>query len=180
MYRFEYELNVEDYQEFNLFICYGIPQNKARITKNQWAGPLIYGVCAIALALFTKNYSISFIWFGTASLLWVLTYHRRIRRNISKNIKRMEKVGKMPCEGHHTAIFDETSFTSKDKYEEVHSDYAAIDKIGIGKSAFYLFNSAASAYIIPYCAFANEEEKSAFFQFIQSKAPAAAVLEAAK
>lgn len=170
MYQFEFEISEEEYFDFNLFNLYHIPQNRDRLTINRLVFPLLLMVIALSIGYITKNYAYYCIAIGIYIVIWELTFDRRIRHSVKRNITKMKTVGKMPYANRRMAKFEEEHFISADNDATVQSSYEAIEKLCRGKSAFYLYKDALSAYILPYRIFKDDAEKEAFYQFIKVKA----------
>jgi hypothetical protein len=131
--------------------------------------PVVYMVLAFLLGMQTGRPIIYCTIFGIASVVWILIYRKLIERNIRKTMKVMEQSGKMPYGKASTLVYGEDKFTGTTEDMERSLNYSVIEKIVLGKNALYLYESAITAHILPYRAFASDEEKEAFLQFIKGK-----------
>ncbi len=169
MYTFQYQLNDGDYFEYNLYHNYTLPKFRKRLVMQRFLIPVLYMVLAFFLGMQADDPVIMYAVFGIASVIWILIYRKLIEWNIRKSIKMMKQSGKTPYDKAITLVFGEDKITETTKDTENSVGYAALEKMVQGENALYLYVNAIGAQILPYRAFASDEEKEAFLQFIKGK-----------
>ncbi len=170
MFRFQYELTDEDYYAYSLHHLYAVPENKNQHTIRKTAFPTICLFLGAFLSVARQSW-FYLILFSIASIAWLFCYDWQVRRNLRKRIVWLKKYGKLPSIERTAITFEEDAFTSITDHTEMRSSYAMTERIFEGDSAFYLYQSVITAVILPYRAFASDEERAAFGAFIREKAP---------
>lgn len=134
-----------------LFIIIGIAFLVGHLFHTPIATYLFYGFC--------------FIW----ALVAFFTHKSTKERSLRRTIKKAKKIGTVYSAGEIVCEFSEDSFVITMPDCESVSKYAAIEKIASGTDAFYLYVRVHSAHILPFRVFADDDERKAFLDFIQSK-----------
>jgi hypothetical protein len=104
----------------------------------------------------------------------MLFFNTLVRSRIRRSIQNLGGMGKVPYDQHVAVQFDEDMYDRRTETSETRNSYSTIERVCVGESAFYLYENALQAVIIPFRVFASDAEKEAFHQFIVAKAAAAA------
>lgn len=171
MYKFDFKLNDADYFEFNKFHVNSATSNKRAVLMIRLFLPVV--LLIILLLRYLKEDIIlmisMLISFTFVSVLWVLMIKPLLFLFLQINIKLLKMDGKMPYAKEVSVCFEDDQCIEITEIAESKIRYSAIEKIGIGRNAVYLYFGAVQALIIPFFAFADEEQKRTFLEFIRSK-----------
>ena len=180
MYTFHYQVTEDDHFEYRLCHNYTAPAYRKKIMMNKYLSPALFMVWAIILG-FIFGHSLSVYIFSCAiSIVWIVSFRKRVERNIRKSLKLASESGKSPFIADVKMSFDDEKFAMTSKDVEASINYSAIEKIVTGPNALYLYVSASTGYLLPYRMFASEEEKVAFLQFIKQKTNAPVIAGVSK
>lgn len=176
MYTYHFELNDDDYFEFNLVHQFSIPQNRKYALIYKWIFPFIVFAFQFVALLRGSTTIYGWIFCAVASLLWLAFSHRLIVFILRRQIGSVRKSGKIPYDKDTTLQFTADSIIETGTDVEKTIKYAVVEKIIIGQNAFYLYENAIGALIIPFRIFASAQDKDAFLQFITEKTNAPQIL----
>lgn len=169
MYTFRFQVDEKDHFESILCHAYTVPKYRKRLMMERFLYPVLFMGIAFLFGLLSEYRFILYIDFGILSVAWIFLFRKLVQYKIRKNMKVMAQTGKMPYGEEITRTFDEEKMSSMTADTESSRGYSSIEKIVLGENAMYLYIYAASAVILPYRAFAGNEEKEAFLRFIQEK-----------
>lgn len=171
MFEFSYTVSENDYIEFNR---YHVQNSMAGKRSRKIALYII--LAALLLLLVTDIISgnmgkitYTLIIYLVIGILMLLLLVPMMRWNIKLNIKLIKKSGRLPYENEVYLRFEDDLLIDKTPLTEIKTSYAKLERIAVGTSGVYLYNSAISAILIPNSAFANAAQKYDFLQFIHKK-----------
>jgi len=84
-------------------------------------------------------------------------------------LKAIKKDGKAPFGRNNTMRFEDEYIYEISELSETRYRYSAIEKIGEGNRAIYLYLTAVSALIVPYSVFESREHKDEFLTFVNER-----------
>lgn len=173
MFKLEFDFTGEDYHQMLLHHNFKLANNRGAFNRQRSSWAFLLGVI-----VFAYSSGIADSWQGlliglgislAVALLAGLLYKRGFKRGLRENIAGMRKADALPVIYGQTMHFDNDSIHRKYEGSESRYAYFLIKRCMPGETAFYLYLDGASAFSIPYRAFADEEEKAAFLQFISAK-----------
>ena len=170
--KYSYHIVENDYYEFNKYHLFNTPLSKRRMMFGKIFVTAFILFMALIVGLTGKNDAVTYSFFGfclVVILLYNIFFRQFMYFSIKRNIKKMKKTGKIHYDKEITSEFLEDSFAEKTADSESLVKYTMLAKIATGTNAFYLYVNVQSALIVPFRVFADENEKSMFFEFIQSK-----------
>ncbi len=90
-------------------------------------------------------------------------------KNITRNMQRMKKSGKLPYPKSVNLYFDEERICEMTEFGDSRFNYTMLEKIAVSNLAVYIYYGAVQAFIIPLSAFIDEQQKTEFLAFIHEK-----------
>lgn len=173
MKRWTFNLNEEDYVEFNLYHADNSPKFKKNLFIQRFVVSALFLLVPIMMKLaFDRPYATTVPMFGIIWLIWVAFfkkgYKQTLKSRIVKNIQAAEEKGQT-ITGEY--ILQETSdgVILKNKSGEIKIKWEAIGMIGEDDERLYLYISDEMAYIVPKRAFADSKELEEFKSKVKSK-----------
>ena len=172
-YKFKFNLNDQDYYEFNKYHLSNAPDMKKR---NFWLKLYVPALFLLMLVFNILNgydldwLYISVIIYSVISVIWIFSIKYLALMFLKLRIRIMEKNGKMPYSKSVTMHFFEDYFTEITPDTKSDVKYTAVTRISVSASkAIYIYTNIILAYIIPYNAFHSQAEHEEFLQFINEK-----------
>lgn len=172
-FRYEINLDDDDYMEFNLFhqirSYYG-KKLQGVIRRKIWILCVAIGLFIIAIGDFTPDslfYGILF-----AALMFVFSFVQKpfFTWSVKRAVKKLQKEGKQCYTPYKVMEFLEETYKEESPNERSEKKYNTIERISIVEGRYvYLHQNAAGAYIIPYTVFKSEDEYRAFIDFLGTK-----------
>ena len=165
----KYKLKEQDYIDFNLYHMAHSKLMKSHLMKQRIAGPIIFTVAAFI----TPQISGIPFWywatvFSIVSILWFFNYPKLSKKRMRKQIS------KMLSEGDNKDFFSLKELTLekqgiiiKSPFSETSVLWPSFGKLATTKSHIFIYNGAASAYIIPKRAFSSDEAYNFFLQALE-------------
>ena len=114
---------------------------------------------------------------GIIDIIWLLLSDKIYFRYLKKGITKLKKDGNLPYDKSGELIFDSDGITDISETSVLKTGHSSIEKIIITEKTIYLYTSAVNAYIINSDFFKDENEKSAFVDYITTKAPNANIIK---
>ena len=173
MYTYEYEITEGEYYDFNLYHIRNAPSMRAKMRRERLGAPVLYMATAGVVGFSLGNYWEIYALAGALSVLWLLFYGKIIEHSLRKNIARMKADGKLPYSVKGTLIFDEEKLIDRGVTSETTVHYGSFTKLCAGKSAYYLYFSAAQGIIVPFSAVPSDAEREQLYQFLRRNIPLA-------
>lgn len=165
----KYQLKEQDYIDFNLYHMAHSKLMKTHSMRQRIIGPIVF---AIAAFVSPKVSGIPFWYWATVfsitSILWVFYYPKFAQKRMKKQIL------KMLFEGENKDFLAVKELTLENNGLHIKSQFSessvlwqSFGKLAVNKSHIFIYNGAASAYIIPRRAFSSEEAYNFFLQALE-------------
>lgn len=172
MYTLQYQLTDEDYIQYNITHQFSTPMLRRRVQTYRFIFGALYAVLALIWFLLLRRSVFSVI-FGIlltgAACYYLFGMTWRIKRSIRRSIDKMKNMGKLPYDVNNTVTFTEDGIHSVSDDKEETVKYSAVERILLGDDAFYIYQAAISAIIVPYRAFETEQARQEFLTFLEAK-----------
>lgn len=172
MFQFNYTITEDDYLKFNLNHTLHSKFGKRTALLCRLAVPFVFAFFTF-IAWFGEPISPSLlkdiIFFSVLSILWNIFFEKYALYKNKKLMRKMKKVGRLPYNESGTLIFDENFIYDKGIFEQSMVSYNIIEAIYTTNEAVYIYNSAASAIILPYRFIENQAVFNSFMDFLQAK-----------
>lgn len=172
-FRYEINLDDDDYMEFNLFhqirSYYG-KKMQSVLRRTIWILGIAIGILIVAMGDFTSDslfYGILF-----AALMFIFSFLPKpfLTWSVKRAVKKLKKEGKQYYTPYSVMEFSEETFKEETPDERSERRYNTLERISIVEGRYvYLHQNAAGAYIIPYTVFKSEDEYRAFIDFLGTK-----------
>lgn len=157
----------ETYLAFNYFHALESNDGQKQLRKTRF---LFVGLMSLMIVLFlvimgvTTTFAVYAIALACFTLVYALCLKKVVKRNIDLTVKRLKKLGKLPITPEFTLEFYEDRLVEISPGKRVEESYSAIERVCWVKGRFVLlYNSSASAYIIPEH---QIEDLTAFLEFL--------------
>lgn len=173
MFEFKVKLDDNDYVEFNKHCFLNSPSKIKGLKTYKLIGPVMFFLIDIAMGLWYGNlitFLITLVFSAIGSIYWVSISEKMYLKSVENNINEMKKDGKLPYNNEESIIkFDDDIVHETSQSIDCKTKYTYFEKINITEKYVFIFNSGASAYMIPVTVFSNKNEKERFLEFINSK-----------
>ena len=169
--RFEFDLNKQDYIDFN--ICH--IKNSETLRKSLLFQQYIPAVVYLVLPFILVNVTDIPLWlwltvFVLAAILWVVFYPKYLISSTIKRISKMVNEGKnKDMLGKHCLTFNDEGIIETSKNGESKISWSGIEEIKETDKHFFIYISSIMAYIVPKRVFKTDGEKDEFLNFIKNK-----------
>ena len=173
MYKFEFELDDDDYIAFNRYHIHHSPASKRSLLLTRFLMPLFFIAFSIYMANKVEYPILNYSIFGVISAVWIVFFNRYCDHLLRKQIAKLKKTGKLPFGRNVSLQFEEEAIAEYTERGEQKMNYATLEQIAVDNNAVYLYIGAVQACIIPLRVFANDGERQAFLTFINAKIPKA-------
>jgi hypothetical protein len=190
MYTFNVKLTEADYYEFNKFQMKHDPASKRTRAVTRVFVLAVIGIYIILSLIYNAERAefaeverpvmlaatviTCIILFGVLAGVSFLLDLLLTPLFIKMSINATKKKGKLAFDEYAAVAFDEDSFTETTADAVNTAKYSKIEKICYTDSAIYIFLNAQMAQIIPLSVFESDEQRSAFWVFINQKKDTAA------
>ena len=172
MFQIKNSITEHDYLAFNEYHLLHSEQGKRAINMFRILTPVlsllvivIFWIAEVSqVLLITEIIALSIV-----SIVMAFYSKKILLKSVKKNIRKLEKDGKLPFNKESTITFNDDSLHEKTIQTETSIQYAAIDKIIQGDQAIYVYFSAIQAFIFPYRSFESDEQKNEFITFLNAK-----------
>lgn len=178
MYTLQYELTDEDYLKFNITHRFSTPALRQRTQIYRFGFAAMYAALAVIWLFFFPSRTLNVIFgiaFAGIACFYLFGMTWRIKRSMRRSMDRLKSMGKLPYDTTITITFDEDGIHSVSENKEETTKYSAIERILLGEDAMYIYDSAATANLVPYRAFQTEQERQEFLDFLEAKTNVKAV-----
>lgn len=171
MKRWTFDLNEEDYVEFNLYHADNSKKFKRNLFIQRFLVSAIFLLVPVLMKLlFGRPFTSTLPMFGIVWLIWVIFFNKgfkhTLKSRIIKNIKAAEEKGQT-ITGEYTLQETSDGLVLKNKSGEVKIKWKAIGILGEDDERLYLYISNEMAYIVPKRAFADSTELSEFKEKVE-------------
>jgi len=169
MYQFEFKLDDSDYLEYNKYHRFNSPSGKKNLLIMRLLAPIFYVAFLILTYENPIKLIINFFFFAIISVIFFFIAKPIDILFLKLTLKAIKKDGKLPYGNDVLIQFDEDFFVETTNESETKTNYSKIEKIAVGKKAFYIYVNALQAYIIPFSVFKTEQHRDDFLAFINNK-----------
>ena len=174
MYKFNTNMDNNDYLDFNIyhFIYDKAGRRTGNFTFFRLFPPLFWFLCTFLAIRVTQDFStiIFLVVFCVAfTIFWLVIAKRRYIAHLRKNIKKMEKNGKLPYAKNVTMIFEQDTITQITEFENSTMKYSMMERIVETEKAIFIYVGANQAIIVPLSVFDDDNIKEQFIRFIEGK-----------
>lgn len=164
----EFQLNEEDYIDYNVNHAKKSPSLKRSVTIIRILGPVAFLIAPFLIV----NFSDIPFWywmsiFGITSVVWIVFYPKYFNWELKR------KIAKMLLEGKNDSLFkqikislNETGIVQQSRAGETMTEWNEVDSVDETHKHIYIYNSSISAYIIPKRAFNDQQAIDLFLEKI--------------
>ena len=172
-FKFNVELNDNDYYEYNKFISLKSYYGKKQILTFRLCIGAIF-LIAILINLIVGGFS-SEAFIGVIPILimllifelLVIPYFKLALKLSMKSIKRR---GKLAYSQKAVLEFTEETFSEETEESRTENSYSSIERISVlEKNKIYIHISSMMSFILPFEAFENEKTAKEFLSFLETK-----------
>lgn len=160
----EYELTLDDILDFNMYHFYNSKKIKKTRNKQRYLGGTIFLILPLIMKQVT-SIPITEIYpsFIICSLLWIIFYPIYFKNSIKKNVHKMLAKGSNEgIIGEHTFSITDEGIVDKNEFKESKISTKGIKKICQTEKNILIYIGKLNAFIIPFRAFDNENNKEKF------------------
>jgi uncharacterized membrane protein YuzA (DUF378 family) len=172
-YSFTYTLTERDMSDFYEAYSVHSPEWKKTMRKTRFLFPVLLFLISTFFGRSMKYPRIFYVTILLAAILWIVFFQhfqrRFMKRTFQRTMKKQKKRGSLFYSKAITLDFDEDGLRETTADSEAKLGYSLIERMEIGNTAVYLYQSAAIARVIPNRAFSDDGQRAAFVAFIQSK-----------
>lgn len=164
----EYNINRQDYLDFNLFHTKYSETIRKAIFKNRYIISLSYFIFPL-FALITDIPA--WYWLILSILtyvIWILVYPKYYEYKLNKIVSKILSEDKNNILGDKSISLEEEGIIASDISSESKTNWSGIVSIEETENHIFIFKSSVSAYIIPIRAFINKDEKENFMSILKS------------
>lgn len=172
-FQLDITLTEMDYLAFNHFHSLESPQAKKQICKSR----IVFTAIVVALMMFVILYrgftvfsAVFVALIGVFALLYMLFFKKIIKANINAQVKRLKSVGKLPFDPISRMEFYNDKIVEVSASKRIEQSYAALERICVVMDQYiYLYNSSATAYILPLPQLRSQLNQEEFLSFLSRK-----------
>lgn len=163
-----YSLTQEDYTAFNL---YHYQNDKALGPQTSRIGIWIMAiVLVIMLYIFKAPTMAALLVSAIVMIVWFVLAPKVYRLQVTRRLEKQIQQGTFtPLIGQRTLTLLDKGLTLTNPQQTREYDYSQILAIKKDDQRLYLYTGAESALIVPFSAFANEEQRQAFVKTLKEK-----------
>ena len=175
MVRFQLNINLteEIYLSFNIFHALESCNGKKMVARSR----LIFSVAMLFLILMMfLSIGISPISVGTALFLaiflivYMLTFKKVLVRSITKQIKNLQKTGKLPYDAQSSLAFYDDRIVEISPSKRMEQNYDTLERICVVTDRFILlYHSSVGAYILPMTQLNTQLDSKELLDFLAQK-----------
>lgn len=168
--KIEFELNKQDYINFNLNHLRHSDELKRTIAKQRYVIPVIY----LTIPFILDRFAAIPLWYGLTifsvlAVIWAAFYPQyykwRVARLVSKMIDEGNNIGML---GKRCISLTEAGIVDTGESDESKTNWESVESIEETEEYIYVYNSAISAYLIPKRSFSSISEQESFLIKLQS------------
>lgn len=179
-YKIRYTLDDNDYYEYNKIHMLTTKTGKKALMNYKLSVPVFSLILIGFVAILRFDITLIIIELTAMAIMnaiWILLSDKVYFRRLKKSFAKMKKDGNLPYDKSGELIFDSDGITDISETSVLKTGHSSIEKIIITEKTIYLYTSAVNAYIINSDFFKDENEKSAFLNYITSKATNANIIK---
>lgn len=168
----EYNVSEQDFVNFNLFHAKHSKQAKnAKLLSVYGGAALCFFMLVFVLVVMRGYDTVSVCVYGAIiAILWVIFfpkyYEFRVKKILAKHISEGKNNDFL---GHQKLTLQEDCMEKISDSSTIHIKYTAIEKIAHDYDCVFVYVGAIQAFIIPFSAFPDAEQKSRFIEEIRKK-----------
>lgn len=172
-YKFNVNVNDQDYLDYNTFWMIRSPYGKKQIKTFRIAIFVLFAIF-ISISLFFGGFSVESI-LGVIPMVILLSLTqifltRFFSLSLKGQIKTLKKSGKMGYSPKSVIEFYEDAFAEITPENKTEHNYSAMERISVvDKKMIYIHVNNIMAYMLPLSCFESKEQYDNFFEFIKTK-----------
>lgn len=163
-----YDITKQDYIDFNLnyFTNNAVVQRSILITRVATAAIVVLGGTMLMYWLHALNaFSVAVYLALAAACFFGMPWY--MKRKMIKNVDRiLQRANNKQLCGPKTLTLREEEFELAGENEDTVYQYEAVQRTATDANHFYIFVDEFSAIIVPFSAFVDEQQKTAFYDRI--------------
>ena len=170
MFKFNVTLGDEDILAYTKYRLYKHPAYKKRLMRQliQMIIPCAFCLLCVFITDRAGLWS-SFVVLGIAIIIVLATQRRTTIMKLRKALKKESKTGDLRYAPHLELAFEEDFFKRTTPASETTAKYSVLQGVDISEKAVYVYERVNTVVIIPFAAFADDDEKARFVAFIEGK-----------
>lgn len=166
-------LSESDYLFFNIFHSLESTQGKKQ-SRNGRITFLCFSILLIALVVIILGwtpFSVTYlILLGLFVAVYLLLFKKIVKHNLSSQIKKLKKAGKLPFDAIAQLTFHEDRIEERTDATHTEQNYSVLERVCIIKNRYiYLYTSSVQAYILPIPQLCVQCDQDAFIRFLSAK-----------
>lgn len=168
--QFKFNFTKDDFVDFNMNYFENSSVIQKSILKSRILGPVLFMMLPFVLQkLDNSPLTYWLVVFAITSILWIIFIPKYSKYRYKKAVKKLVNQKMDNIFGEKELFLKDDCILIKGEFAESQTLYDAIINVEEREKAIYLYNTSASAIIIPKLAFENVEMKNEFLNFINSK-----------
>lgn len=172
-YQFNINLTENDYIAFNHFHALDSLPGKKQVQKSRIFMAVFFAALAaiIILILGWTTFSITYITLlGIFGFVYILFFKKIVRRNITKQVQRLKKQGKLPFDAYTTMEFYDDKLVEITEKARTERSYNTLERICVVKDQYiFLYTSSVGAHLLPIGQLIAQTNLNDFLNFICQK-----------
>lgn len=170
MYQFDYIITEYDYLKFSINHSLYSKSGRQYAVLLKICVPILFATPIFDALIYESPTLIPQIIVCTImSVLWIVFFKKFIAYNARKKMRKMQKSGRLPYNENGTLIFGEDYIYDKSGSLRSQTPYNVIQAIFTADGAFYIYNSATTAFILPGRFIEDQVMFRGFSNFLQEK-----------
>lgn len=172
-FRFNVNVNDQDYLDYNTFWMIRSPYGKKQIITFRITFAVLFAIF-ILISLFGGGFSLESI-LRIIPMIIVLSltqifFNRFLSWSLKGQIKTLKKSGKMGYSPESVIEFYDESFVETTPENKTEHKYSAIERISVvDNKMIYIHVNNIMSYMLPLSSFESKEQYNSFFEFIKTK-----------
>ncbi|MDF2988016.1 MAG: hypothetical protein K0R50_3526 [Eubacterium sp.] len=164
----EFDLNKQDYIDFNIFHAMNSDTVKKSLVIQRYLAPIIFLIVPFLIAGLADLPLIYWMCvFIVIGAVWIIFYPKYFKAMILKRVAKILDEGKNEdLWGKHRVIVNEEGLLEQSKNGENKINWNGVERIVSLNQHFFIYISSVSACIIPKRAFKTNEDTVMFYEFI--------------
>ncbi len=172
-FRFNVNINNQDYLDFNKFIMFRSYYGKKQITSFRITVAIIIAIFILAFLFvngFSKESFLNVIPLVLVMIFVMIFTTKFISWTFKFTIKSFEKNGKLAYSPESVIEFYDEVFVETTPENKTENKYFAIERISIvDEKIIYFHINRAMSYFLPLSSFESKEQYNEFLEFIKTK-----------
>ena len=173
----QYQINValteDDYLAFNHFHALESTHGKKQVLKSRIFMAAFFTILALIIYFIMgwDTFSIAYITFlGVFGFFYILFFKTIVRRNITKQINRLKKQGKLPFDAYTTMEFYDDKLVEITEKARTERSYDTLERICVMKDQYiFLYQSSITAILLPVPQLRAKADLNEFLNFLSAK-----------